>query len=211
MTLSPEQTTYVREYVDQNSIRIYTLRDDVLDHLCCSVEFKIDEGKTFEASLREAVDELAPEGLEKLEYETILLLESKNILMKKFMYFLGLFTTIAMSMGFTFRILHMPGGYELLNYGFLAFALIFLPMLTYNNFKMSMKRTRAEKLRIILGIVSALCTGAAVFFKMIHYPGVDPLLLAGMAIFSFGFLPCLFYTMYERSIIIPAQRKISEF
>jgi hypothetical protein len=210
MTLSPEQTSYVRKYVDQNNIRIYTLRDDVLDHICCSVEFKIDEGKTFEDSLREAVDELAPEGLRKLEFETILLLESKNILMKKFMYFIGLITTIAMSMGFTFRILRLPGGFELLNYGFLAFAFIFLPMVTYNNFRMNVKRTFAEKLRIILGIVSALCTGAAVFFKMIHYPGVDPLLLAGMVIFSFGFLPCLFYTLYERSVIMPVQDKISQ-
>lgn len=211
MNLSADQTNYVREYVDQNNIRIDTLRDDVLDHLCCSIEFKIAEGKSFEDSLREAVDELAPEGLTKLEYETMRLLESNNILMKRFMYFVGLATTIAMSMGFTFRILHLPGGFELLNYGFLAFALIFLPMITYNNFRMNVRRTLAEKLRIILGIVSALCTGVAVLFKMLHYPGVDPLLLAGTIIFSFGFLPFLFYTMYERSVIPSVQDKIAKF
>lgn len=200
MMLSSQQVDQIRSYVDQNHVEILSLRDDVIDHLCCSVEFKIEEGKTFEDSLREALNELAPEGLEKLEYETILLLESGNILMKKLMYVIGLLTTIAMSVGFTFRLLHMPGGFELLNYGFLTFALVFLPMATYNNFRMKVKRTWAEKLRIVLGFVSALIVGGSVFLKMMHYPGVDGLLLLGVGIFSFGFLPCLFYSMYERSI-----------
>lgn len=200
MMLSQDQVDQVRQYVDENNIRILSLRDDVLDHLCCSVEFKIDDGKTFEQSLNEALDELAPQGLAKLEYETIILLNSKNIIMKKFMYSMGLITAIAMSMGFTFKILHMPGADELFNYGFLLFALGFLPIAAYNNFNMKVKRTLVEKLRIILGFVSAIFVGISVFFKMAHYPGVDGVLLAGAATFSFGFLPCLFYSMYERSI-----------
>lgn len=200
MMLSKDQVQQVREYVDENNIRILSLRDDVLDHLCCSVEKKIGEGKDFQQSLEEAVNELAPEGLTKLEYETIMLLNVNNILMKKLMYFIGLVAAIAMSVGFTFRLLHLPGGFELLNYGFLVFALVFLPMAAYNSFTMKIRRTWAEKLRIILGFVSAVVVGGSVFFKMIHYPGVDGLLLLGMGIFSFGFLPCLFYSMYERSI-----------
>lgn len=200
MTLSQDQVNQVRQYVDENNIRILSLRDDVLDHLCCSVEFKIDDGKTFEQSLNEALGELAPEGLTKLEYETIMLLNSNNIFMKKFMYMLGLLTAIAMSIGFTFRLLHLPGADELFTYGFLTFALVFLPMAAYNSFSMKMKRTLVEKLRIILGFTSAVFVGTAVVFKIMHYPWVDWLLLLGAGLFSFGFLPCLFYTMYERSI-----------
>lgn len=200
MTLSQDQVDQVRQYVDENNIRILSLRDDVLDHLCCSVEYKIENGKTFEQSLHEAMDELAPEGLSKLEYETIMLLHSKNILMKKFMYLIGLATAISMSMGFTFRLLHLPGADELFTYGFLTFALVFLPMAAYNSIRMKVKRTLVERLRIILGFISAMFVGTAVVFKIMHYPWVDWLLLLGAGIFSFGFLPCLFYTMYERSI-----------
>jgi hypothetical protein len=200
MTLSQDQVKQVRQYVDENDIRILSLRDDVLDHLCCSVEMKINDGKSFDQSLSEATRELAPDGLTKLEYETILLLNSNNIVMKKFMYILGLLTAIAMSMGFTFRLLHLPGADELFTYGFLTFALVFLPMAAYNSFAMKVKRTLVEKLRIILGFTSAVFAGTAVVFKIMHYPWVDWLLLLGAGLFSFGFLPCLFYTMYERSI-----------
>jgi hypothetical protein len=200
MTLSQDQVNQVRQYVDENNIRILSLRDDVLDHLCCSVEMKINDGKSFDQSLSEAMRELAPDGLTKLEYETILLLNSNNIFMKKFMYILGLVTAIAMSMGFTFRLLHLPGADELFTYGFLTFALVFLPMAAYNSFTMKMKRTLVEKLRIILGFTSAVFVGTAVIFKIMHYPWLDWLLLFGAGLFSFGFLPCLFYTMYERSI-----------
>jgi hypothetical protein len=205
MTLSPEQIDRVRKYIEKNNIRIDTLRDDVIDHLCCSVEYKIDNGKTFQLSLEEALDELAPEGLYKLELETILILQSKNILMRKFMYFIGLATAISMSMGFTFKILHMPGADELFNYGFVTFALVFLPMSAYNIFKGKIKRSVAEKLRVVLGFISAVFVGSAVFFKMMHYPWVDGLLLTGAAIFSFGFLPSLFYSMYERSLMLESR------
>ncbi len=200
MTLSSDQVSFVRKYVERNGIRLDTLRDDVLDHLCCSVEVRMHDGKPFERALKEATDELAPEGLRKLEYETILLLNSKNVLMKKFMYFIGLASAMAMSIGFAFQILHMPGGYQLTNYGFLTFALAFLPALAYNSYRANVKRNTIEKFRTVFGFLSAACTGVAVLFKMMHYPGVDPLLLTGAFIFSFGFLPCMFYSMYSRSL-----------
>jgi hypothetical protein len=203
MMLSQEQVGQVRNYVDENNVHILSLRDDVIDHLCCSVEFKIEEGKTFEDSLHEALNELAPEGLEKLEYETMLLLESKNILMKKFMYLVGLLTSITMTMGLTFKLLHWPGGDELFNYSFLAFGLLFLPMAAYNSYTANVTRTIVEKLRIIFGFISPVLIGTAILMKILHLAGGDTILLIGITIFSFGFLPCLFYTMYSRSVKMP--------
>jgi hypothetical protein len=205
MTLSPDQINLIRDYVDQNRIRIETLRDDLLDHLCCCVEQKLVEGKPFGESLRESVHELAPDGLQRLEHETLLLLNTNNIVMKKFMYFIGLLAAMSMSIGMTFNILHMPGGFELLNYGFLTFALVFLPMGAYNSYRLQIKRSLVEKLRILLGFMSAVITAISVMFKMMHYPGVDGFLLLGLGIFSFGFLPCLFYSLYTKSVNLPAQ------
>src|SRR6187549_709226 len=126
MTLSQDQVILIRDYVDQNRISIETLRDDLLDHLCCCVEEKLDEGKPFGESLRESVHELAPDGLQRLEHETLLLINTNNIVMKKFMYLIGLLSTMSMSIGFAFSLLHMPGAFQLLSYGFLTFALVFL-------------------------------------------------------------------------------------
>ena len=205
MTLSQDQVNRVRQCVDDNNIRMLSLRDDVLDHLCCSVEVKLDDGKTFEQSLQEALNELAPEGLSKLEYETMLLLESKNILMKKFMYLTGLLTSIGMTMGMTFKILHLPGADQLFNYSFFVFALLFLPMAGYNSFSARVSRTMIEKWRIFFGFISPLIIGIAMVMKTLHLPGADMSLLIGITIFSFGFLPCLFYSMYTRSLKMPVQ------
>jgi hypothetical protein len=202
MKLSAEQVKHIQRYVDQSEINIDTLKDDVLDHLCCGVEYKMESGMSFEQSLREALQELAPDGLDELEHETIRLLESKNIPVKKLMYLIGLATTIAMTIGMMFNILHLPGGFELFNYGFLSFVLVFLPMVTINSYKQKIKRTLPEKLRLLFGFLSAVITGIAVFFKMMHFPWVDGLLISGVTIFSFGFLPFLFYSMYVKSMSI---------
>lgn len=42
MTLSHDQVNKARQYVDENDIHLPSLRDDVLDHLCCSLESKMN-------------------------------------------------------------------------------------------------------------------------------------------------------------------------
>lgn len=120
--------------------------------------------------------------------------------MKKIMYVIGLVSAMAMSLGWLFRILHMPGGYEIANYGFLVFSLLFVPMLAVNQLKSSIKKALPEKLRIIVGLLSGIITCIAVLLKIFHYPGADILLLAGALVFIFGFLPLLFFTLYKKSI-----------
>lgn len=201
MKLSGDQISAIRDRIDQSSISNDLLKDDVLDHLCCVVEHKIEHGKTFEVAVPEAFIELAPQGLDEIHRQTVFLLNSeKIILMKKVMYSIGLISSMAMSLGWLFRILHWPGGAELINYGFFGFALIFVPLLAINQFKVSINKALSEKLRIILGLSSGIITCVAVFFKIMHYPWADILLLTGALIFIFGFLPFQFFTMYKKSI-----------
>ncbi len=71
MKLSTEQVTLIEAQVDQSNITIGTLRDDLVDHLCCVVEIKLKKGNSFEKSLLEAMRELAPDGLHELQEETV--------------------------------------------------------------------------------------------------------------------------------------------
>jgi hypothetical protein len=201
MKLAEDQIAVIRKTIHQSGIEIQTLKDDLIDHLCCVTESKIERGKSFENALSEALHELAPDGLYEIQRETFFLLNStKIILMKKVMYLIGLITTICMSIGWTFRILNWPGGSELLIYGFLGFVLLFIPMVAVNYFKVNLQRALSEKLRIILGLFSGIIVGLAVVFKFMHLPGADQLLLGGTVLFSFGFLPFLFFSMYKKSI-----------
>jgi hypothetical protein len=201
MKLSGEQIKVIRLMLDQSRIDIQTLKDDLLDHLCCVVENKIERGKTFDTALTEALIELAPNGLEEIQRTTFYLLNSNKILlMKKVMYLIGLITTVGMSIGWTFRILNWQGGSELLTYGFLGFVFLFIPMVVINYFKMNIRSALSEKIRIILGLTSGVIVGLAIAFKFLDVQGADQLLLGGALLFSFGFLPFLFFSMYKKAI-----------
>ncbi len=204
MKLSTEQIEVIRLIIDQSDIDIQTLKDDLLDHLCCVVEDKmasLGEAKNFEVALNEALNELAPAGLNRIHRETIYLLNStKIVFMKKVMYSIGLITAISMSIGWTFRILDWAGGSELLTYGFLGFVLLFIPMVAINYFKVNLRGALSEKLKIILGVSSGIIVGLAIVFKFMHLPGADQMLLGGTLLFSFGFLPFLFFGLYKNAV-----------
>jgi len=201
MKLSPEQIGIIRKHVDTSTISIDSLKDDVLDHLCCVVEINMQRGRSFDDAVQEALTELAPDGLDEIQRETVFLLNSTKIIhMKKIMYGVGLITAISMTIGLTFKILHMPGADELFNFGFFGFTLIFLPMLTMDRFKQNLHRALSERLRLVLGFLSAVLIGTSVLFKTFHYQGADVVLLVGISFFSFGFLPFLFFSMYKKSI-----------
>src|SRR6188768_675802 len=145
MRLSPDEVAMVRKQVDQSSINIDSLRDDVLDHLCCVVEIKIERGEIFDTALQEALRELAPDGLDEIQRETVYLLNSTKIIrMKQVMYLIGLLSAISLSLGWTFRLLNWRGGGELIIYGALAFSLLFLPMVIVNHFKLKINSALSE-------------------------------------------------------------------
>jgi len=201
MILSASQVKTVRNCVDQSGIVNETLKDDVLDHLCCAIEFKLENGLKFNEALEQARFELAPDGLEEIQQETTFVLNPLKIIhMKKFMYVIGLITSIGMTMGLTFKILHMPSAEELFNFGFFGFAFIFLPLLAIDRFKRKINQALYEKLRLISGFITTVVVGFSVLFKIFHYEGANLLLLTGISTFCFLFLPTLFFSMYKKSI-----------
>lgn len=206
MTLTPKQVRAIVERVERDDIYIATLRDDLVDHLCCATESRMEQGLSFETAFREALGELAPSGLKQIQFQTLLLLFPKLFIMKKVMYILGLATTISMTMGLMFKILHMPGGEGLFNYGFLVFALIFLPMVAIKKFAQREKRPMYEKIKTVLGFISTVGVGVAILLKIymkLEISGV--MLLTSVSIFCFGFLPFLFYDLYKESLKEPAK------
>ena len=200
MKLSKEQVELIRVRLE-HSIKLPSLWEDVLDHLCCVMEHEGNSTLRFEQRLEEAIGELAPQGLQGLESETLFLLNNKKLIqMKKLMYLIGLGSSISLGMGLCFKLLNWLGGDELLIYGFLSFTLLFLPMMTIDRFKVKIQKSLSDKLRFALGSISALIAGVAVLFKLLHLQGADQLLLIAAVVFSFGFLPFLFFTNYRKAV-----------
>ncbi len=201
MRLSEEQEDIIQEFVDSQGIKLKGLKDDLLDHLCCVVDSELKMGKLFDQSFNDAVKELAPNGLIDIELRTFFLLNSKRIIMmKKLMYLIGFIGSFALTIGVTFKLLLYPGANMFFMIGFLTLLLVFVPMLTFDRYKVTIAKALSERLKIILGCVAAIVTGLAGVFKLLHLQGTSFLLLAGAFIFAVGFLPFLFFTMYKKSI-----------
>ncbi|MBB3697532.1 hypothetical protein KMW28_05080 [Flammeovirga yaeyamensis] len=201
MKLSNEQEKIITDFVDAQGLKIQTLRDDIIDHLCCVVESGLGKDKPFDQLLEEAVNDLAPDGLIEIQHKTVFLLNSKRIiLMKKLMYFIGLVGAVSLTGGVTFKLLHMPYGNELFMIGFLTLLLLFVPLYTIDKFKVNLSKSISVRLKFILGLVAAVSTGLSGLFKMMHLQGAPILLLFGAFIFAFGFLPFYFFNMYKSSV-----------
>lgn len=201
MKLSNSQIEIIRAQVAR-SIHLQTLRDDVLDHVCCALENSEDPEGEFEEAVCKAVYDLAPEGLTQLQRDTLMLLNIKHIVMKKFIYALGLATAIASSMGICFKLLHLQGADILLTYGLLAFTLLYVPLQVIVWYQSNPDTRSSEKVKILFALLSAVLTGGAIILRLSHVSGeaVDNLFLLGAVLFSFGFLPIQFFNFYKRAV-----------
>ena len=201
MKLTDEQEEIVRTNVNAQGLKLKTLCDDVIDHLCCVIESELGKGKSFDQLLHDAMAELAPNGLIDLEYKTIFLLNSNRIMiMKKLMYLIGLLGSLALGTGYTFKLLHWPGASQLFIVGYLTLFLVFVPLLAFDRFKVAIVNVLSERLKLILGVISSVILGLAGLFKIMHLQGADVLLISGIIVFTAGFLPFLFFTMYKKSV-----------
>src|SRR5690606_31427147 len=153
--------------IDESGITIPTLKDDLIDHLCCVVESKMENGIPFESALQEALREVAPHGLEAIQNQTLYLLNSPNkIFMRKVIFTIGFMSAIAVSLGWLFVTLSWPGGRELFNSGFLGLLMLFIPMMAIYRYKIRRPKIVLERLRIALGTVSSFITGLSLVFKV---------------------------------------------
>jgi hypothetical protein len=207
MVLTSEQIRAIANSIGDGGIFMDSLKNDLIDHMCCAIESRMSDGIPFEIAFSEAMKDLAPAGLNEIQTQTILLLHPKMLIMKKIMYLLGLGTTISMTMGLMFKLLHMPGGEQLFNYGFLIFALVFLPMVAIKKFAQKEKRPMYEKIKTVLGFISTIGVGCAILLKIAtDYETSSIILLISVSIFCFGFLPFLFYDLYKESLGDPEKQ-----
>ncbi len=201
MKLSSDQEKVIEDFVDAQGLRLRTLRDDVIDHLCCVVESELGKGKTFEQLLEKACADLAPNGLADIQDKTLFLLNAKRIIfMKRLMYSIGFLGSLTLTAGVTFKLLRLPYATELFTIGFLTLFLIFIPLLAIDRYNVALSKALSVRLKIILGAVAATMTGLSGLFKLLHLQGADLLLMLGAFVFAFGFLPFYYFTMYKRSI-----------
>jgi hypothetical protein len=152
MIISLENLRLIQRTIYESPISRHGMQADLIDHLCCEVEHRMNRGSDFDNAFEEALHLLAPNGLRELERETFFLLNLKTITMKKLTYVSGAVFSIFSSLGVLFKIFHFMGANELLIFGFGGLTLIFLPLLLITRNKQ--KQTSFERRRNLTALLS---------------------------------------------------------
>jgi cation transport ATPase len=201
MNLTEEQIASIRAVLIEEGMQHESLTDDVLDHICCVVELLLKRGKNFDEALNEAIDDLAPNGLKDLEIQTRYLLNSKRIMiMKKLMFSAGFIGAVLISIGSLFKIMHWPMANVMMISGMIAFLLLFVPLFALDRYKVQASKAMSTKVKISIGFISTFLIGLSVVFKLMHWMGASVMLVVGVGLFTFGFLPFLFFSLYKKSV-----------
>ena len=197
MSLTEENILQIQSIVEESPISRIEMKDNLIDHLCCAVEQRMKTGTSFDAALTSALVELVPNGFKEIEFETFILLNAKQITMKKLTYFAGLIFSMLASVGMLLKTQKLPPANELLILGFGGLALLFVPML------MMVRKPGAspfERKRDNIALISLLLISIGGVLKTFHVLAANETLIIGTAVFVFGFLPMTFLKMYRESI-----------
>jgi hypothetical protein len=173
------------------------LQSELIDHCCCTVEELMNLGLPCEEAIDRAFLRLAPDGLHEIEdafnhIQTPLILT----IMKKTVYFSGFVAAFCILIGLMFKIMHWPGATAILITGNLSLSVCLLAIL-YGLLTNKTTFPRMTYSRILFGVVGGMLLASGIFFKIMHWPGANILLVIGMFLITFIFLPIFFWQLYR--------------
>lgn len=194
--LSEQQIALISAYIRQHGVAQEDLHDDLLDHVCTSIEYKMNEGDHFETAFAETIKLFGPGGLKQVQQQTFELLTEINETMKKVAFVFGLTSAFLLLAGTIFKLLHWPGAGIMIVLGGGVLSLFYLPTLLFYKLKETKSK---DALQHVSGFVGLGLTAIGVTFKIMHWPGASILMLSGIAILGFLYLPIYFYKQYRHS------------
>jgi hypothetical protein len=202
--LSPEQVKYITKTINRQNITFSHLREDIIDHVCCIIEARMGEGKSFHDTLSQVLESIGIDGFKKIQEQTILYINQTYQIMKNLMKISGIISTILVTFGALFKIEHWPGGGILVSLGYLVLLTTFLPSLMYVLY--SENKAGSNRFVYISGFMGFFVFFLSLLFKIQHWPGAGILMGLGILLICLFFLPALlnkFIRESEDRIYIP--------
>ena len=175
--------------IRRQEIAFSHLFDDLVDHVCCDVEYEMQNGLSFTEAYRRVKENIGTRGLKKIQEETLYAVDTKYRRMKNTMKITGVTGTVMLGFAAMFKIMHWPLAGVLLTLGALVLSFFFFPSALI----VLWKETKSGK-RIIL-FISAFIGGVAfilgILFKVQHWPGASAVISLFIIFTAFLFIPNL--------------------
>ena len=190
--LNHRQIRKINQEIDRSGITYSDLQEELLDHLCCDVEAEMDEGIEFITALDNVMKGIGRERMQEIQEETLLLINQKYRIMKKFMYVLGIIAPSLLLIGALLKWQHIPGGGITITLALFLLGAIFIPVYTM----VKIRDTRDNKKKVnrslfITGMITGILFSAAALFKIQHIPGARILLMISTGVALVAFLPAM--------------------
>lgn len=198
-SLTEEQIAFIENDIKVRGITSPDLSIDLLDHICCLIENKLDEYRNFDTVYQETILLFGKNGLKEIQDETNRLLTFKHYYtMNKTMKISGYVSSLMILFGAFFKFNHWPGASMMMVLGVFFFTVLFLPLLFILKFKASAENNRSVVLSTI-GFIAALAISAGVLFRIMHWPNARLLTITGCALLVLGYLPVYFLSIYKNT------------
>ncbi len=81
--LQVEEIQFIENYLQAQSLHYQPLQEELLDHMCCSVEDRLQEGIDFQQACEQVFQTFGKDEIQKMEKQTIYLIHQKSRIMTR--------------------------------------------------------------------------------------------------------------------------------
>ena len=190
--LTEKEIRLLNREIEKQGLTYTELQQELLDHLCCDVEAEMEEGLEFIKALEKVRKGMGKDRIQQIQEETLLLINQKYRVMKKFMYILGMIAPAMLITGTIFKIQHWPGAGVLLVLSLFILGAIYLPVFVMVKIRDTRKEGKKVNMPMyIAGLIAGIIFIAGAMFKIQHWPGAGIMITLSGFVTVFVFIPIL--------------------
>jgi hypothetical protein len=191
--LTEKEIRRLNREIEKQGLTHTELQQELLDHLCCDVEAEMDEGLEFVKALEKVKKGMGKDRIREIQEETLLLINQKYRIMKKFMYILGIIAPSMLIIGTLFKIQHLAGAGVLLVLSLFLLGAIYLPVFVSVRIRDNRKAGKPAHMTMhIFGMIAGIIFIAGAMFKIMHWPGASVMISLSALVTVVVFIPLLF-------------------
>jgi hypothetical protein len=165
--LSQQELNKVKNRVTLAEVKNASLSVDLVDHICCMVEERVELGMKLEIAENEVFKEMGEVQLKAIDIETKILTQNK-FTMKKRTKIIGFIAFILLITGFTFKMFHLPGAGVIWGTGVLTAAFGFFLFSLIDRF--SYEKSSMMKIAAIIGYIGSVLLIVGLGLVLLKWP-----------------------------------------
>ena len=189
--LTEQNIREIEVLVEARGVEMQELSYDLVDHICCMIEAKMESGKNYTTALEESIASFGKKGIRQIQEETTFLLTKNILAMRKTMHITGITAATLLLLGSIFKIQHWPGASLLYVMGGISLCLLFMPL--FLAVRIKEKPGKISTISNITGILGGIALCLGILFKIMHWPFASLLMNMGGVLLLLLFLPLYIY------------------